>query len=266
MCIHTSNNAAKEKMFDQLKSILRRFPLVYRGVQRIYYLFLFVLERFAFGSSLHAWIWRHRQKDDVETLRKNAMHPHRSMLVDAVRRFQTFEDVLEFGCHSGPNLFRLAREFPHARFKGIDLNMGFIDQGQAWMAEEGLDNVELKVGSSDDLSNFPSRSADVVISDAVLMYLGPDKIAQVLHHFVRIARKGIILVEWSLDADDSQGHYWYDMHWVHNYSALLRAMAPTVAETRTKIPADVWPGSGWEEYGYVMCFYLNEVRASFSHQ
>lgn len=47
------------------------------------------------------------------------------MIVDALYRFEfdglNFESVLEVGCASGPNLFRIHREFPEERLSGTDV-------------------------------------------------------------------------------------------------------------------------------------------------
>ncbi|TAK42784.1 MAG: class I SAM-dependent methyltransferase [Betaproteobacteria bacterium] len=248
-------------MLNRIKDSLRGFPIFYRAAQRTYYFGLFAIERLGFGGALHAWIWRTRAKESFESLRQSAMHPHRELVIEAVRRIAPFGSLLEVGCHSGPNLVRLARAFPSARFSGLDLNAGFIAQGRAWMREEGLGNVELEVATAEALAERASGSVDIVLVDAVLMYIGPERIGDTLRHMRRIARRGVVIVDWMLGADDSRLHHWYDLHWVHNYPALLGKIAPECGVHATRIPPEVWSGGGWGEYGTLLCIEIPRADA-----
>lgn len=59
--------------------------------------------------------------------------------------------VLELGCSSGGNLLPLATEAPGSRFVGVDLAPTAIEQARATADELGLDNVDLRVGSIEDV-------------------------------------------------------------------------------------------------------------------
>jgi hypothetical protein len=244
--------AADASMLNRIKDGLRGFPRVYRAAQRTYYCGLFVIERLGFGGPLHAWIWRTRAKESFESLPQSAMHPHRELVIEAVRQLAPFESLLEIGCHSGPNLVRLARSFPSARFSGLDLNPEFIAPGRAWMREQSIGNVELEVATAGSLADRASRSVDILLADAVLMYVGPEHIVETLRHMRRIARRGLVIVDWMLRADDSRMHHWCDLHWVHNYSALIGNFAPECIFHVTKIPPEIWSGGGWGEYGSLL--------------
>ena len=245
-------SGSRDNMLTRIKDSLRGFPSVYRAAQRAYYFGLFVIERLGFGGALHAWIWRTRAKESFESLRESALHRHRELVIEAARQLAPFESLLEIGCHSGPNLVRLARAFPSARFSGLDLNAAFIAQGRAWMREEGIVNVELEVATADALAERASSGADIVLADAVLMYIVPERIGETLRHMCRIARRGVIIVDWMLGADDSRMHHWYDLHWVHNYPALIGKISPECRLHVTRIPPEVWSGGGWGEYGSLL--------------
>lgn len=51
--------------------------------------------------------------------------------------------VLELGCAAGGNLIPLAQGWPQAEFVGIDLSSVQVAQGQAMIADLGLDNIRL---------------------------------------------------------------------------------------------------------------------------
>jgi methyltransferase-like protein/2-polyprenyl-3-methyl-5-hydroxy-6-metoxy-1,4-benzoquinol methylase len=52
--------------------------------------------------------------------------------------------VLELGCAAGGNLIPMAEELPEASFVGIDLSPRQVAEGQKWIAELGLRNIELR--------------------------------------------------------------------------------------------------------------------------
>src|SRR5438067_9023170 len=59
--------------------------------------------------------------------------------------------VLEVGCARGDNLIPMAYSLPRARFVGIDLSPRQITEGQAAIAELGLENIELRAQSILDI-------------------------------------------------------------------------------------------------------------------
>lgn len=236
-------------MLGRIKDTLRRFPGLYGGLQRAYYKALYVSETKLLGSRIHAWVWRYLRPATTEEFEAGIAHPHRRLIEEAVRALHPVGDVLEIGCNAGANLVVLARALPEARLQGLDINTGAIALGRRWTAERGMTNVSLGEGSFDDLAGMADRSVDVVMTDAVLMYVGPDRIGAVLRDMARIARRGLVVNEWSLPPEDERLHLWYDLHWVHNFHQLLREAAPGAPIRGDRIPADVWGGAGWTEYG-----------------
>ena len=85
-----------------------------------------------------------------------------------LRNFLEFSpsSVLEIGSNCGPNLYILARRFPDAELKGIDINSDAVQKGNEWFSDEHISNVKLMVGKADDLQQFQDKSFDVVFTDA----------------------------------------------------------------------------------------------------
>jgi ubiquinone/menaquinone biosynthesis C-methylase UbiE len=71
------------------------------------------------------------------------------------------ERVLDIGCGTGAATLFLAREFPHARIRGVDLSTQMISQASS---KTGLDpeaRVAFRQGDASDLP-WPDRSFDLV--------------------------------------------------------------------------------------------------------
>jgi ubiquinone/menaquinone biosynthesis C-methylase UbiE len=186
----------------------------------------------------------------MEDLLKSVRHPHREFLIGRIENYAPFGKVLEIGCNAGQNLFLLARKFPDVEFYGIDINPQFIESGKKWLIDEGITNVLLTEAQADWMDAFDDRSFDVVFTDAVLMYIGVDKIDEVLSGMKRVSRKVILLNEWHRECSDlSEPSYWYDLHWVHDYRLYLQKLVQADKISITKLPEGLWGGTGWEEYG-----------------
>lgn len=238
----------------RLKNGLKKWPLVYRCLQRLYYNCLYIAETRVLGTKMHEWYWARQRELLPDELSRFAADPHRKFLVSEISRRAPFRNILEGGCNGGANLLLLAREFPHVAVYGIDINSKFIDTGRHWLEKQGVRNVTLSVGTVCDLSMFSDRSMDIVFTDATLMYVGPDKIGRAIREVLRVARQSVLLNEWNLDVTDSgrsTRSYWYDFHWVHNYRLLFQGH---VSPDRIRISGqpqdlDLWAVGGWREHG-----------------
>lgn len=228
------------------------------------------LKYLAIGSrvSENEWATRHlreagRSHDDwgkgcddwIEGYWNSQSHPHRSFLVDAISKFDP-SSILEIGCNCGPNLYLLAKRFPDAKIVGVDINPEAIRRGEEWLKQEGISNVTLLVGRSDDLGRFQDKSFDVVFTDAVLIYVGPDKIRRAISEMLRVASKALVLIEWyNFDSNkidkDGLGVYHKGL-WKRDYTALLRQFVDEGQITVNKITDNLWPNANWYQVGAVV--------------
>jgi ubiquinone/menaquinone biosynthesis C-methylase UbiE len=78
----------------------------------------------------------------------------------------------------------LAAENPAIKLYGIDINRKFIEKGEKTIKEMGINNVFLSCGRAGSLESFWDKFIDVVFTDAVLMYVGPDKIYNVISEMI----------------------------------------------------------------------------------
>lgn len=193
--------------------------------------------------------WLDRKPDDpqkdwnyegswLEGYEKSVDHPHRKLVV---KNLKGMTSVLEVGCSVGPNLTALSRKYPFMELVGIDANKDAVQR-----AQELLPKAHIQQGN---ILTLPYRTDafDAVLADAVLMYIPPHEIIDVLHEIDRVARKRIIIVDrlsHSRTGVDS-GYIFY-----RNYPQLLHELGLKVRSI--KITKDTWPGSiAWQHAGYL---------------
>lgn len=205
------------------------------------------------GTKLHGLLWRARWFHESGMC--GDCDSHRAFLVERVGRFAPFESVLEVGCGAGGNLIALSRAYPGTRLYGVDISARAVTAAETLLAREAIANITIYKNRADNLRCFSDRSIDIVLTDATLMYVGPDKIGRVMSELARVARKGWVLNEWHLFERNSPGSAacWYYAHWVHDYTQVA-GNAPAVKAVRVeRLPAGLWgPGGGWEIYGAVV--------------
>lgn len=178
--------------------------------------------------------------------------PHRDLLIKIIEKHQP-TSALEVGSNSGPNLVRLAQSNPDGRFVGIDVSSSAIDAGKKNLRDKNLKNIELMLGKADDLSDYPDGSFDVVFTDAVLIYIGKDKIDKVRNEMLRVAKKAIVLVEWHDPNANPKGTFIYKRgYWKRNYVSLFDGQEGVARIDLTKITRDQWDDDCWSSLGYVI--------------
>jgi SAM-dependent methyltransferase len=190
-------------------------------------------------------------------------HAHRRALVDRIASFHPFSSVLEIGCNCGPNLYLLAKRFPDAAITGIDINPRAIEKGRELLAAEGITSVKLMVARADELRRFADKSFDVVFTDATLIYVGPDKIEDVLRQLVRISRRALVLMEMQprrRGKSDAPGVYQLGL-WLRDYQALLQRFIPADRMRVSPVTEDMWTDPEWLEAGVIVEADLTRVEA-----
>lgn len=203
------------------------------------------------GTHLQEFIWKRRRastiRDAEAAFGTETSDTHRDVIVDAVLRRAPVTSLLEVGCGSGANLYRLARALPGTHFHGLDVNQHVVDEAQARFQSMGMMNIALTAGRADVLA-MPDDSFDIVLCDAVLMYVGPDKINRTLSELLRVARRCVLLSEW-LGREGAGSTYHYG-HWLHDYVGMLRQR---VASVQAKpYPEASWVDRSWRRFGHLI--------------
>ena len=201
------------------------------------------------GYSQDETYWINRPKDDprhdwnekgetwIDSYVKSANHPHRALIIDALKTFMPIKSLLEIGCSAAPNILRIEKEkLEISKIVGLDVNKDSIER-----ARQLLPQHTFSVGNIKHLL-FDYREFDVVLLDAVLMYVDNYDIESVIWEIVRIVDRGIIVCDWFAEQEEIDG-----IHWKRNYKALFEnygfkvEMKPFTKET--------WSNEQWIKNG-----------------
>lgn len=202
-----------------------------------------------FGSSIDELYWRFRHGFDKSWAQEyltdeSINHPHRKFLLDRVLTYSPFENCLEIGCASGPNLFLLAKELPKTRLYGFDISKNAIDFGNRFFKEHSIGNVFLRYGNGIHLlKKMQAKSVDLIFTDASLIYFDKSRVASMIREMVRVAKKAIIMLE----LNTNQNSY-YDGHWIHDYKNIIKEIGQYKSVKFTKLPKEIWRDN-WESLG-----------------
>lgn len=239
---------------NKIKAFLEKYPRIYKVVRKIY--LFFVTRYIYFGAYLTrnriGAGYAKRGSEWVGNTWEGLDHPHRPFLVEKIAVHSPVSSILEIGCWTGMNLYLLSKRFPDASIRGIDINPLAVQKGNEWFAQEGISNVSLSVGRAEDLGNFHDKSFDVIFTDAVLIYVSRGKIYGVIEEMLRIARKGLIFVEWynfNQQLRDKRGLGVFTGYWVRDYVALLKQFVSEEQIRVTRITQETWPNAGWIKNG-----------------
>ena len=236
---------------NRLISGLKQYPLVYKFM-RFFYWKIFSLRNNILGTKVEERRWSRRKVEEIKKGFSNLNHPHRNFLVEEIKTLYPFSDVLEVGCGYGANLYLLSQKFPQVKFTGIDINFLSIQEGSKWLLQEGIFNIHLFTSKADELKQFKDKTFDIVFTDALLMYIGADKINRVLQEMFRISRKTLFFLEqdYRHNPEDPYGLGIYRFgHWERHYLDLLKQFTSEKQIQVTGIPYNVWPGKDWSKRG-----------------
>lgn len=243
-------------MSGKIQSSIKKYlPSFYDFLRKLHW-FIQKFRATLFGTKSNEKMWAGQTLESLKKEMKDengVNHPHRNLILNALGRYKPFKKLVEIGCGYGANLCLIKQKFPAAELLGLDINLVSIKEGHEWLKEKGVLDVELVQGRADDISNFAEKSFDIVLTDAVLIYIAPDKIEKLAKEMLRIARKALILVEWSCSSeeDPSGKGIFYRGCWKRNYPNLFKKFVSEEKIRTIKIPKEAWPSKNWEELGYI---------------
>lgn len=174
-------------------------------------------------------------------------HPVTSFVADCVLSLAPISTVLEFGASSGPNLIALKKRNEGLRCLGLDISPDAVRAGQEYMAANAIEGIVLRLGDEKELAKILPETFDAVFSAAVLIYLDEASVRRAVLSMLKIARKGVVIIEQS----STSGKSVFDgRKWLHDYAQIFRDVAVDCRVNSKRIPETVWPGD-WGKRGYV---------------
>jgi len=211
-----------------------------------------------FGSSRY---WEERKITDsvkdwrndgnlnwIEEYWKSKEHPHRKLIIKELKKLGPFESLLEIGCNCGPNIFLIKKEFPTTKIIGIDINRPSLIEGMSKFPKEFFKNSGMFYQNLEKGINCAPKYFDIILSDAVLMYVNPEKIRHVIEEMIRVTKKAIIFCEWQIP-DNRLGEKVYG-HWARDYVKLLGDYG--IKTSIYKLTKEDWPSENWSRVGYII--------------
>lgn len=209
--------------------------------------------RFKTTSQHRNW-WAVRKIDWTKDYLATWDHPHRQLISWVLSTFN-WVSLWEVGCGPGPNLMKIVKDFKPTLENPRQLGGSDISPDAIEVAKSTFQGGRFHVESVEDLL-LSDDSVDVILSDATLIYIGPEKIKKAIHELTRTARTRVVLCEFNstswwkrLKLRIKTGYNAYD------YKKLLEAEGCYDVQLY-KLPPDAWPGSkpgdGWYDFGYLI--------------
>ena len=188
--------------------------------------------------------WKNRAEKRMKEYLETAELPYRKIIIEYLKSFGEIESILEIGCGVGTNLLNIKEKYPEIKLAGIDINAQAINQ-----AKELLPQAELKIGKANKLP-FPDKSFDVILTCAVLIYIDIKTIRKTVEEILRIAKKGILMIE--LDGKSRLGEIEID-YWYRNYVKLFKDYKIKVEKIKLN---QLWNSPPWNTKGHIYIAHL----------
>ncbi len=193
----------------------------------------------------HSKYWAERKIDWKTQYFDTHGHPHRELILHALAKFR-FGSVLEVGCAAGANLLRIKFGFPGIQLGGVDISKDAIE-----VARQQLPGAHLDVGPAHSIF-LSDKSVDITLTDACLIYIGPGMITKTLQEIKRVTRKHIVFNEFHCKGRWQRLKLlWNTGYYAYDYEKLLEKAGFYDIEIQ-KIPPQAWPGTPWEQFGYII--------------
>jgi len=157
---------------------------------------------------------------------------------------------MEIGCAAGANLVNIAKAMPGRQIGGIDVSPDAIEKAKE-VTGAVFNGGFFKVNSADDIM-MSDNSSDVILSDAVLIYVDRTKIKKYLKEIKRVSRNHILFCEFHSES-------WWDrlaLKWKTGYNAYdwvkLLEKNGFYDIYIYKLREQDWEGYPWNKYGHLI--------------
>ena len=199
-----------------------------------------------FNSSKRWVTWWAKRKINWKEQYMNPQHPHRLLIAEALKHIP-WMCLFEIGCGAGANLVTIIKKNPGKQVGGVDINPDAIA-----FAQTQFTNALFKVNSGDNIM-MSDKSAGIILSDMMLIYISPRYISRYLKEWKRVARDYIILCE--LHSDSWWKRFvikWKEGYNIYNYKKLLEKLEFYDIKMY-KFKKEDWPDSDLQQdYGHLI--------------
>ncbi len=214
---------------------------------------------FPSGTFAHRLFWKFRFSGSKFKLNDSIVnstinHAHRLVILVELKKFGEIGSVLELGSSWGANLLLIRNHYPGLKFVGVDISKEIVDLGNKYFRSRKIENINLIRRDMTSLNSFRDNEFDIIISDASLIYIDKKKIANYAKEMCRIARYGLIIVEFDNDSNDAGGTV-YQANWVRDYRTVFQKFSDRIE--KRGFDENTWPGK-WSEFGKIITVFLKK--------
>lgn len=199
--------------------------------------------------------WKDAEKEQKKVLGDKLANKlagsERASLNEAILNNYPFDTFLEVGCGVAQNFHVLCKIIKEIKLIGVDCNSEIIKEGLQHLKVRGFNNVELLNNLEKDLTIFPDKSFDLVITAACLLFIPANNIEHFAKEIIRVAKKKIILLEQNTESEDDLGKLTANKdglpdYWLRNYYLLFSKLLGKDSVSIRKVPIPLWTTEEWQ--------------------
>lgn len=230
------------------KNLVRsKLPTLFSMLKVVYHFTRRLIEKSYVGPMVNSFFWRFWRPSVLVSDGFNIQssdYPHRTTLVSLLNEIPCAKSLLDVGCGFGANIININSSLPELNIVGLDINPRMLEQLKLFIRQNRLKNIKVQKHNLIFRLPFDDNSVDVIIADAVLMFIPNSKIDFVLSEFVRVSKKAIIIHDFC-DRKASESSY-CGGRWVHNYFKRLARISDniTINERQTEFAGTTWSRFG----------------------
>lgn len=177
--------------------------------------------------------WQRRSIDWKVKYFDSWKDPHRYFISYYLTMFD-WGSLIEVGVGGGANIVNIVKMIPHRMLGGVDINPDAIK-----LCQEKIKGGIFKVGAADDIM-MSDKSADVLLSDMMYIYVGPFKINKHIRELRRVARNKVVLCEmYEPNPIKRIWLYLREGYFFHNWMKLLKKNG-FYDIVKVKMPKEAW--------------------------
>ncbi len=263
-------------MNNKLKKwFIKKMPQNYDYFRKFYHFIIYLLERYLIGTFINETIWKYKHflnknfRKEVNNDGINNMS--QIQIVKTIKKFNNVNSLIDIGFGLGVDLKAIRKNFKFFHLYGIDINFQMVSDLKVHFKKNNDNRTTLYQSSVYNLAQIQDKQADILLSNAVLMFIGPDKIHKAIKEFERVTNKIIILNEYNYDKTinkiskeekkllfGSNEMYYKGGRWIYNYKKLFEDLIPNVSIKTFPSKKNCHVKDDWSIFGSLLVIELNK--------
>tara|TARA_X000000950_G_C13870828_1_gene642813 strand:+ start:319 stop:1164 length:846 start_codon:yes stop_codon:yes gene_type:complete len=280
MVYHTFglNYIRLKKMYNYTKSRLKNnLPGFYEFSKKIFHIILYILQRYIFGTGINKIIWRNKHFVD-KNFRKfvnNDGNDNRMQrqIVNVIKKYPNTNSLIDIGFGLGKDLKEIRKNYKKLNLYGVEINKKMFNELLSYFKHKKDYKVKLYNCTASKLDQLENDKVDILLCNAVLMFITPNDIIETLKEFCRVTKKVIILNEYNLDQDfvkstikekdmlfGNKNMYYKGGRWIYDYEKLFAELVPKANVKKYPSKKNNFVNDDWSTFGSLFVIELNKDK------